>query len=205
MIGGAALFGAIVEDVLTNDPSTITDQHLAQWLHDHATPGLTTVMEVVTFLGSRYVIGTGTLAVMLALAMRRERYHLVAFMLAVPGGSLFNVLLKEVFHRHRPVLKDPLLDLTDYSLPSGHAIAAILFYGSLAVLLAARLRRWRSRVAVMVLAGVLILLIDFSRMYLGVHFLSDVLAADAEGLAWLGLVWTAVNVWRHQSQRNACG
>ena len=113
-------------------------------------------------------------------------------MLAVFGGMLLNFVLKHVFVRQRPHFDDPLLTLTTYSFPSGHTLTATVFYGTLCALVMAlgTPRSWR--VLAIIVAGVMILLVGFSRIYLGAHFLSDVLAAVAEGLAWLAFCLLAV-------------
>jgi membrane-associated phospholipid phosphatase len=95
------------------------------------------------------------------------------------------VLMKFAFHRARPTFDHPLLVLTSYSFPSGHVAGATLFYGFLAALLASRCAQWRHRLLLVLAASLLIALVALSRMYLGAHYLSDVLAAFAEGAAWL--------------------
>jgi membrane-associated phospholipid phosphatase len=91
-----------------------------------------------------------------------------------------------------------LLSLVDYGFPSGHTMIATLFYGYLALFLVKTLSGWRWRALVMIIVGGLIMLIGLSRMYLGVHYLSDVLAAMAAGVAWLVLCVTAVATLGHR-------
>jgi undecaprenyl-diphosphatase len=126
-----------------------------------------------------------TLAVSGYLWIKRVRVWVLTLMLAVFGGMLLNFLLKDVFVRPRPHFDDPLLTLTTYSFPSGHTMMATVFYGTLCALIVSRIVFWRWRVLAIVAAGVMILLVGFSRIYLGAHYLSDVLAAIAEGLAWI--------------------
>jgi undecaprenyl-diphosphatase len=114
-------------------------------------------------------------------------------MLAVFGGILLNVVLKHLFLRPRPEWKDPLLTLTTYSFPSGHTMVATVFYGSLCAFVFSSVRDWRWRVLAVVVSALMISLVGFSRIYLGVHYLSDVLAAIAEGLAWLAFSFLAVD------------
>jgi membrane-associated phospholipid phosphatase len=111
---------------------------------------------------------------------------------------LLNRYLKLVFYRPRPHFDDPLLAFTGYSFPSGHTMAATVLYGILAVLLMTKVKRKRFKVLVAISAGLLIALVGFSRMYLGAHYLSDVLGAVAEGLAWMSLCLTAVYSVRRQ-------
>jgi undecaprenyl-diphosphatase len=106
-------------------------------------------------------------------------------MLSVFGGMLLNALLKQVFMRPRPRFENPLLIISSYSFPSGHTMMATVFYGALCALFVTKVRDWRARGLAAGLSACLILLVGFSRIYLGVHYLSDVMAAIAEGLAWL--------------------
>jgi len=115
---------------------------------------------------------------------------------------LLNRILKYVFQRPRPHFDDPLLSLSSYSFPSGHTMTATVVFGVLASYLFTTTQDWRRRALIVCVAGFLILLVGFSRIYLGVHYLSDVLGAMAEGLAWLALCLTVVySIWRRQSAR----
>ncbi len=196
LIGASWLFGGIAEDVITNDPLTIFDANVAAWLHEHATPTLTAVMVFISFLGSTLFVSGVVFATAVWLLWRSHWYRLATLVLAVPGGMLLNVLLKHAFRRGRPVFDDPLLTLTSYSFPSGHAMASTLLYGALAVFAVSNLKAWRWRVLAVLFAVLLIALIDFSRVFLGVHYLSDVLAGSAAGLAWLALCVTSVDTLR---------
>jgi membrane-associated phospholipid phosphatase len=185
-------FGAIAEDVVTGATITFVDVRLAHWFHDRATPGFTRVMLFVTHWNG--LAGSSVMAALLALWFRRRRAHdwLIVCLIAVPGGMLLNVALKHVFRRVRPSFDDPLLNLLTYSFPSGHTAAATVFYGLLACYLVRRVRAWHARALVVAGAVAMVALVALSRMYLGVHYLSDVLAAVAESAAWLAICITAV-------------
>jgi undecaprenyl-diphosphatase len=154
-------------------------------------------MRVATSLGSPVAAISIASALGLYLLSRRRLYWLAALVLSVPGGALLNRLLKYAFHRARPHFDDPILTLTGYSFPSGHTMMASVLYGFVAAYLCAHAQGWRRRVLVVCSASALIALVGFSRIYLGAHYLSDVLAAMAEGLAWLSLCLTVVYaIWR---------
>ncbi|MEP6912793.1 MAG: phosphatase PAP2 family protein, partial [bacterium] len=125
---------------------------------------------------------------------------LLTLLLAVFGGMLLNAVLKIAFNRHRPSFNDSVGHLASYSFPSGHTMAATVLYGALAAFAIHQLKDWRWRVLSVLLASLMIILIGFSRIYLGAHYLSDVLAASAEGLAWLALTLTAVETIRRRKQ-----
>ncbi len=198
IIGASWLFGSIAQDVMADGPLTIIDQNLALWFHQHQTAGLTTMMQIVSSLAStRWVTGIALL-VGLVLCWKQYWYRLLALLLVLPCGMTLNVLLKNTFHRHRPSFADSSLLFHGYSFPSGHTMAATLLYGLLAVFVVIALKKWCWRAAATVCALSMILLVALSRMYLGAHYLSDVLAAIAVGLAWLALSLTVVESLRRK-------
>jgi undecaprenyl-diphosphatase len=192
LIAAACVFGAIAEDVVNRDPLTITDARFSAWLHEHSAPHLTRFMLVVTHLHSTLGVTAMTLAICAYLWIKRLRVWVLKLMLSVFGGMLLNALLKQVFMRTRPRFENPLLVLTSYSFPSGHTMMATVFYGTLCLLIMTRVRGWLPRGLAVASSASLILLVGFSRIYLGVHYLSDVMAAIAEGLAWLAFCLIAV-------------
>lgn len=191
LVVAAWIFGAIAEDVVHHEAFTVIDVRVANWLHAHAREGVTRAMLFVS--STHDTIGTLVMAALFALWLiaRRARYWLLSLAVCVPGGMLLNVLLKYVFQRTRPHFDDPLVSLLTYSFPSGHTVAATLFYGVLAAYVCTVLPRWRTRALVAVAACLMVALVAFSRIYLGAHYLSDVLAAIAEGCAWLAVGITA--------------
>ena len=195
LIAAAWLFGAIAEDIVTSDRLTVLDIQVARWLRAQATPEVTRWMLLVTDLHSTIAVSCYAGVVAAALAWRRQWRHLVTVFVCVAGGLTLNVLMKLAFHRARPVLDDPLLTLTSYSFPSGHVAGSTLMYGLLVAWMFTRTRRPLVRAAVAVAAAGAIALVAFTRMYLGVHYLSDVVAAFAEGVAWLALCLGALNAF----------
>lgn len=182
----------ISEDVANHEPLTLTDAQLSNWLHSHASLSLTKAMLAFTFFGSTGAVSCIAIAFGLYLIWRRRFNWLAVVVSAVFGGMLLNKLLKYVFHRPRPYFSDPILTLTGYSFPSGHTMMATALYGVLAAYLFTTTADWRRRLLILVAAGLVIGLVGFSRMYLGAHYLSDVLGAMAEGLAWLSLCLTVM-------------
>jgi len=195
LIAAAWLFGAIAEDIVTSDRLTVLDIQVARWLRAQATPEVTRWMLLVTDLHSTIAVSCYAGVVAAALAWRRQWRHLATVFVCVAGGLTLNVLMKLAFHRARPVLDDPLLTLTSYSFPSGHVAGSTLMYGLLVAWMFTRTRRPLVRAAVAVAAAGAIALVAFTRMYLGVHYLSDVVAAFAEGVAWLALCLGALNAF----------
>jgi undecaprenyl-diphosphatase len=172
-------------------------------VHAWATPGLTFAMLCATQLGSGpFLIGVGALAIWrLAAAGRKHAALLLA--VAALGGEALDQILKLCFHRPRPEAFFGLMDPSTYSFPSGHALTATCFYGALAALLAARTRPLAAKAGLWALAAALAALIGLSRVYLGVHYPSDVLAGYAAAVVWLAAVRAGYGVWRRRSELTA--
>ncbi len=198
-IGCVWLFGGLAEDLLTNDPIVRVDQAVAATLHDVATPVTTTVFLIITALGSLETVALLGLAVTVLYARKRRWLHVAVWLTALVGGAALNQLLKAFFARPRPVFDEPLLLEASYSFPSGHAMESMVVYEMLAYFAVLALATWRARTAFVFGAALLVLLIGFSRMYLGVHYLSDVAAGYAAGGAWLSACITGMEVVRRRS------
>src|SRR5215213_1991692 len=166
-------FGHVVEDYLTGDPLVRWDVEFSRWLHEHSSLMLVSLFDVFTWAGSVPVLSLLTIAIALYL-LRRGRLNEAALLCAgALGIEIVNPILKLIFHRPRPELAYVHLDT--YSFPSGHAAGSAAIYALVLFLLARHARpRWQVFAAVGYV--VLVAIIGFSRLYLQVHYLSDVLA-----------------------------
>ena len=199
LIGSAWLFGGVAEDLITKDPLTFVDVLISEWFRTSATPSITARMALISSIASTGAVLGLCIAASVFLAWRRRWYELLALALVVPGGLLLNLLLKMAFARGRPAWGD--VDLIGYSFPSGHAMIATLFYGLLGVFFVLRVQsRWWRTVAI-AFAAAIICAVGFSRIYLGAHYFSDVVAAMAAGAAWLAICLTAVETLRRHRHR----
>jgi membrane protein DedA with SNARE-associated domain/membrane-associated phospholipid phosphatase len=197
------LFGGLAEDLLTNDPLVRFDRAVATYLHSLATPPLTTFFLVITAFGSIEAIALLGLLVAADLAWRRRWVSLVTWLVAAGGSAVLSQLLKGLFARPRPFFEHPLLIEKSYSFPSGHAMESLVVYGMLAYFVVLALESWRARTAVVFGTALLVLLIGLSRMYLGVHYFSDVVAGYAAGGVWLSALITGAETIRrakHESR-----
>jgi membrane protein DedA with SNARE-associated domain/membrane-associated phospholipid phosphatase len=186
LIGTAWLFFGVLEDVVSGDPLVLADSAVYRALQDlRSAPG-DAVMISVTELGDTAVVVVVTIIVFLWLAWKRAWRTAVYWLVAVAGASALNTAIKVALHRARP---DELLysGWSAFSFPSGHSTVNVVLYGFLAFLIAREIRpAWRLPVALG--AATLIFLVAFSRLYLGAHWLSDVLGGLAFGSAWLALL-----------------
>ena len=180
------LFSWLADAVLKNGTDRFDDT-VRSLIHHLASPWLTSAMRFVTNLGDWQAILTATLCLLFFLWYRRERGQILVVLVTMIGAGALDGVLKLVFHRSRP---DPffIAKPTTYSFPSGHALISLCFYGLVAGVLSHHLRKKWQRVAVWSAASILIAMIGFSRVYLGVHWPSDVLAGYAAALIWMGAV-----------------
>lgn len=197
-VGCLWFFGDLAEDVVTNDQLVRFDQAVAIVLHRTSIPALTAFFLVVTALGSVEVLALLGLIVTAIYGLRRRWLHVATWLAALAGGAVLNQLLKELFARPRPSFADPLLSETSYSFPSGHAMLSLVVYGLMTYFAVLALRTWRARTAVVFGAALLVVLIGVSRMYLGVHYFSDVLAGFAVGGLWLSTLITGMETIRRR-------
>ena len=184
-LAGALAFARVAEDYLTNDPLARWDVSFARWLAEHRNTGLTDGLRVVTDLGSPVAaLALGAVAC-LVLYRRRHLADAALLPLVLGGAEILNLALKLSFHRARPEVGFVRLDT--YSFPSGHAMISTAAYGALAYLAWPQLRTHGRRALLVAATALVVALIGFSRLYLGVHYLSDVLAGVAGGVFWLSL------------------
>ncbi len=198
LLAMAWIFGSIGEDVVTRDSIVLLDQRVSNWFHEHGTATFFRAMSAVTFFGSGlWIFGVAASGAVL-LIWRRAWYRLLLLFLVVPCGGLLNLLLKMAFRRQRPLWEHPLVVLHSYSFPSGHTMGATLLYGLATAMGFYWVRTWRGRVCLVATGSCVVFLVGLSRVALGVHFLSDVLAGAAAGLAWLTLCVTSVETLRRR-------
>ena len=167
------------------NPFWSADHSIAAWFHERLTPVFVSVLRAFTEFGSGEWIGIILFALVLFFAWKRWWPSLVTLIITVPGGMLLNEWLKLVIHRHRPFVDGPFVDWSGYSFASGHTIGATLLYGQLLLFILPALKARHWRLLCIFSAISLVLLVGFSRIALGAHFLTDVLAAIVFGAAWL--------------------
>jgi len=186
-VAALLLFLWLGEDVHTSRTQDV-DNQVRTRVHAWASPALTRLMLRITQLGSTLTVTT--LAVVTVVVFLKVKSKRATILLAtdLAMALVLNTFLKDVFHRPRPQPFFGIPPPHTYSFPSGHALFSICFYGMLAALLSTRLKSQLGRVAVWIFAGLLVLAISFSRVYLGVHYPSDVVGGWAIALAWISVL-----------------
>lgn len=180
------------------NPLAGPDHEVAGWFHAHLTRTFVSVLRAFTEFGSGDWIGLILFVLVLFFVWKRWWPSLVTLIIAVPGGMLLNEWVKVLVHRQRPFVDGPFVDWSGYSFASGHTIGATLLYGQLLlfVLPALKARHWR--LLSIVSAMSLVALVGFSRIALGAHFLTDVVAAIFFGIVWLMLCLFATKSMRRR-------
>jgi membrane-associated phospholipid phosphatase len=180
-------FGWLADQALEGDARRFDDATRAA-VHQFATPLLTAIMRGFSFVGSTIALTIGTIFVVVRFVMRKWKREAKLFALTMAGAALLNITLKLAFKRPRPV---PFFNLSapeTYSFPSGHSLTSAVFFGALAAILTARIKSKRVRLAIWIVSTAMFLLIGLSRIYLGVHYTTDVIAGFAAALIWILVV-----------------
>jgi undecaprenyl-diphosphatase len=162
------------------------DEAGLKWIAEHRPTGLEPIMLEITFLGTGVVVMMIVAVSAMFLGLTKHRYSALLLLIATGGGIVLNNLLKLGFGRPRPQIFDWGTSVVSWSFPSGHAMSATVAYSTIAYLAARLQRRHLHRVLTFLCAALLIILISISRLYLGVHYPSDVIAGIIIGLAWAG-------------------
>ena len=186
-VASLVFFGWLADEVLEGQTRHFDDATRAA-VHTLASPTLTSAMRGISFLGSTLFLMVATIMVVAWFALRKWGREAKLFAITMIGASLLNTTLKLAFQRPRPI---PFFDLTPpetYSFPSGHALASCCFFAGLAAILPGRVKQKRARMLIWIAAATMFLLIGLSRIYLGVHYTTDVIAGFTAALIWILVV-----------------
>ncbi len=200
-------FGVVVEDVVSGNDLAGLDRPVARFFVAHRSPWATQVMKALTWLGSGWVlVPVGVIAGVGAWVVGRRWRPAVVLAAAQTGAFLLSTGVKHLVGRARPPATDAIAVAGGFSFPAGHATQVVAALGALAFVAARPLRRWSTQVAVWGAASLAAMLVGISRLYLGVHWLSDVLGGFALGGLWLAVVLVSVTaLQRHHPQPDRPG
>jgi undecaprenyl-diphosphatase len=197
------LFSWLSEQVFAGDTQRL-DSSVRMKVHEFFSPLLTRFMEDMTFLGSIGFLTT-LFVILVAVWIAKGRKRPAVWMAIAVGGSvILDISLKLSFHRPRPI---PFVGIAPqtYSFPSGHALSSFCFYGVLAGLLTARIQSRAFRIIIWIVAATLVSAIGLSRIYLGVHYPTDVIAGYIAAAAWVSTLLFEVHARRHFKSKAAIG
>jgi undecaprenyl-diphosphatase len=195
-------FGWLTDEVLEGDAKRFDDVTRAA-VHSMASPALTTLAHFLSFIGSAFFLTIAAAAVIVIFALRRWGREAKLFALTMIGASVLNITLKLAFKRARPEPFFNLLPPDSYSFPSGHSLASCCFFAGLAAILSGRVKSRRARTLIWIAASIMFLLIGLSRIYLGVHYPTDVIAGFSAALIWIVVVrFVELQLARRRKRRN---
>lgn len=192
----------LTEEVLAGETARL-DEAALRWLSRHTSDRLDMRAVEVTSLGSGATVLTVTILVASLLALLRRGWYSILLCVAVSGGWLLSPLLKALFDRDRPQVVDWRVPYAGQaSFPSGHALMGMVLYVTLAYIVHRIGNRWWVSALAMTAATAVVVLIGVTRIYLGVHYPSDVLAGYAVGFAWAMLCAAVVETLRARASRS---
>ncbi len=180
----AAALGWLAAEVVRGQTMSF-DSDVRNTIHEHASEPLTIAMKAMSFIGEPFMVWPLTALAAAYFWRCGEKHGAILFLIAMVGAGIIELTLKVAFHRPRPrpFFGYPLP--SSYSFPSGHALGSLVFFGTLAALLSPRLRGRASKILLWAGAVLLIAAIGFSRIYLGVHYPTDVIAGYAAATIWV--------------------
>ena len=196
VVAAAMLFAEIAEHLGPDGAMAHADAALAASIHEHVHVTLLKTFALVTHFGDVLTLSLLGVIVALLLWQRRQRALALGWVLALGGNALLNPLLKRVFERVRPVHEHGLVSELGWSFPSGHTSSSTVAYGMLAYI-AIRTLPPRWHLPAVLAAAALAFTVGCSRIFLQVHFASDVAAGFASGIAWLTVCIVSVELGRH--------
>lgn len=180
----AAKFVLLTANLVVQDRITPYDQAIMLAISNFAEPVYTSFFIFITKFGAEFIFLF--LVVLLALFLKNRQYRDFFLVSAVTaGGSALVIIIKEIIGRVRPVIENPVYKAQGYSFPSGHSTTAMCFYGVLVFLVFKYVKNFWLKIFLTLFLSAIILLVGFSRVYLGVHYPSDVAAGYYLGLAWI--------------------
>lgn len=199
---GSVLFGKFADSVMEGKTQAFDDAVL-KWMMTRHTPLIDAAMLEITALGTGIVVMMIVGIAALFLSLTRHKYSALLLLVATGGGLILNSVLKLFFDRPRPQLFEWGTHAVTSSFPSGHAMSATIVYSTVAYLAARLYKRVWARLITLVVAATVVILIGASRMYLGVHYPSDVIAGGIVGLAWAAFCMATLEAVQRFSQRGA--
>ena len=195
-------FAVLLDSVREKDVLVHRDEAVASWFHLNGTPVGYRIFVIISLIGSPPAMAALFAAAVLYLWRARERTLLVAWVLSYIGGTILDGVMKEVVRRPRPEYAMRFLHYNSWSFPSGHSMGSLIGFAMLAFTIVrvwpVKSTRWR----IFIWAGAVIttVLVGYSRIYLAVHYLSDVIAGYTLGVLWLAVCFTGVEMVNRRAE-----
>ncbi|MDB5160006.1 MAG: phosphoesterase, PA-phosphatase-like protein [Candidatus Saccharibacteria bacterium] len=191
------IFFRIAGEIAERQPIGL-DTTILSWIHSQANPTLNWIFFDLTTIGNVEVILPITILLLALLLYKKHRRHAMLVFFGVGGAAVANFILKLLFHRDRPAFWQSLITETGYSFPSGHAMLT----SALILCIVAILWKTKWRIISIVLGAILILSIGFSRLYLGVHYPTDIVAGWSVSVVWIAIVLLITKAASYEYHKN---
>lgn len=206
LVTALLIFTYVAKEVVSGECKEFDEMTLNYLRHDEKIMSdeqtwLTGMMTDITALGGTTIIFMITAAVVFYLLIQKQYEFMWLILIATIGGAMLSFGLKELFARERPPLIYQLLTVKSLSFPSGHAMMSSVVYLTQGTLLAKVQANRNLRAYILLVALILVFLIGISRVYLGVHYPTDVLAGWSVGLAWASLCWLAAKYLQRRKEK----
>ena len=198
LLGGIALNAFLgITDRLRQENLEGFDEKATSFIYEYRSEAMTTFVKVITDMGDvlTYSIIIVAVAIWFLIDKRSMRWLIQSFII-LTSTAILNILIKNYINRPRPDMEMRLIEASSYSYPSGHSMCALAFYGFLIYLAYKKVEHTWVKILAFIFLPLLILAIGASRVYLGVHYPSDVIAGFAAGLFWLVFSILLVNIFR---------
>lgn len=195
-------FSKITKSVMANESLVSLDQWINENIIYFRTPWVNTITIIITQLGNQVFVFLCSVIITFYMFLKRKFDIIVSYVIAIIGGGLLNFTLKIVIQRERPISEDTLTKVAGFSFPSGHAMLSVIFFGMIAYILTREIKSLKLNLIIILSAGFIIFLIGFTRIYLQVHYLSDVIAGYVGGLFWLSVNIIGLEIYRKKKEAN---
>lgn len=179
------LFLKLSEEVWSKESIVIFDKQISDYIYTLRTPFLTSIIQFVTSLADANTVIVFAVVAIIVLYVVKRRKMLFVFLVAIPSNLFIVEVAKEIFVRPRPLQENALVLANSFSYPSGHTLMAVTIYGFVGIYIAETVKSKKISFFANVIVALLVISVGFSRIYLGVHWFSDVLGSFLIGVSWL--------------------
>jgi len=192
----AWLFATLLDSVREHDVLVRRDQALADWFHINGTPLGYRINVIISMIGSPPAMAALFAVVVLYLWYAKQRTLIVAWVLSYIGGTILDGVMKEVIRRPRPEYAMRFLHYNSWSFPSGHSMGSLIGFAMLAytIIRVRPVKHLGAEIGIWAAAATMVALVGYSRIYLAVHYLSDVAAGYTLGVLWLAVCFTGLQL-----------
>ncbi len=195
-------FSKITKSVMSNEPLTSLDYWVNENILYFRTTWTNIIAIIITQLGDQVFVLLCSVVITFYMFLKRKIEIIIGYITAIIGGGLLNFVLKITIQRERPISENTLTKVAGFSFPSGHAMLSVIFFGMIAYILTREIKSLKLNFFIILSVTFLIFLIGFTRIYLQVHYLSDVIAGYVGGLFWLSINIIGLEIYRKKKEMN---